>query len=185
MSKKETGLMYSEHEIEILKKTFSENDELLIAIRKLFFGDVISDSEKEAIIATFKDKPEVIDAFRKKVYGVNNFNTPVGQLSDFWLGAEKQIFGASRDTVYQAIESKKLVLSMFIKAFKLLENPDGEKVSLEFNSTMTDELGVSLIARNMYMQSIETALLTIKIIAGQKDETPAQAVKRLQQDSAK
>lgn len=176
--------MYSDKEIELIKATFAENDFLLKAVRKLFFGIGLSEFEKETIIDTFKNK-EVVEVLRRKVYGLNNFDTPIGQLSDFWIGAEKQIFGATPEAVKQTIRSKDKVLSMFIQAFELLENPDGEKINIEYNVDEDDELGVGLIARNLYMQAVETALLTIKTIAGQKSETIEETVKRLTQDSAK
>lgn len=181
----EPKLMYSGKEISLIKAHFAENEDLLISIRKLFFGIDISNNEKEAIKATFSD-PEIIEVFRKKVYGLNNYGTPVGQLSDFWIGAETQIFGASRDTIYQAVESKIIVLDMFTKAFELLKNPDGEKIDItSLLSTSVDPLQVKLIARNLYMKAIETSLLTLKSIAGQKTETLEQTLKRLQQDSLK
>lgn len=181
----ETKLMYNDSEIGFLKSIFSDNDELMITVRKLFFGIDITDAEKELIKQTF-NTAESREVFRKKVYGLDNYDTPVGQLSDFWMGIEQQIFGASRDTIYQAVESKKLVLEMFEKAFKLLENPDGEKVDIsKFSNILHDELQVGLIARCLYMKAIETSLATIKIIAGAKDETVEEATKRLVKDSAK
>ena len=206
-------LMYNDKEIELLKATFAENDFLLLAIRKLFFGGELTDEQKKVIVATFKSK-EVRGVFQRKVYGLNNLDTPVGQLSDFWLGAEKQIFGASKDTIKQALHSKARVLAMFEQSFKLLTNPDGEKIKIDYSIkarvlTMfkkvfkiltnpdgekikidysieeDDELGIGLIARNMYMQAIETSILTIKTIAGQKSESVKDTVARLQQDSTK
>jgi len=177
-------LMYNDKEIELLKATFAENDFLLLAIRKLFFGSEITDEQKKVIVATFKSE-EVRAVLQRKVYGLNNLDTPIGQLSDFWLGAEKQIFGASKETILQSVSSKALVLSMFEKAFALLTNPDGEKVNIKYVLEEDDELGIKLIARNMYMQAIETSLLTIKTIAGQKSESLAETIARLKQDSSK
>lgn len=183
--KKENKLMYTNKDIELIKSVFAENDALMLAIRKLFFGASINEDEKKAIVEAFASQ-EVRDVFQRKVYGLNNFDTPIGQLSDFWLGAETQVFGASRDTIYQTVESKKLVLSMFEKAFKLLQNPDGEKVDItSFPDVIADELQVGLIARNLYMKAIETSLLTIKSIAGIKGETMEQTLKRLEADSSK
>ena len=109
-------LMYSNKDIDLIKSTFAENDELLVMVRKLFFGGKLTAEEKKTVTTAFSN-PDVVEVLRRKVYGVNNFETPIGQLSDFWLGVESQIFGATRDTVYQAIMSKELVLSMFTKAF--------------------------------------------------------------------
>lgn len=180
-------LMYSNKDIDLIKSVFAENDELLVMLRKLFFGAKLTAGEKKIIVSTFEN-PEVVEVLRRKVYGTNNFETPIGQLSDFWLGVESQIFGASRDTIYQAIKSKELVLSMFVKGFDLLKNPDGERVhvnvpvSVDLNA---DPLGVEMIARSLYMKAIESALHAVKTIAGMKSETAEQAVKRLQADSMK
>ena len=154
----------------LLKATFSENEPLLKTLRHLWFGLELSETEKSVIKETFSNK-ELVEAIRHKVYGLNHFDTPIGQLSDFWVGVEKQIFGASRDTIEQAVQSKMLVLSMFNKAFDLLSNPDGEKVSVDFVPSMVDGLQIGLIARNLYMQAIETALISTLTIAGKKDET--------------
>jgi hypothetical protein len=178
-------LMFNEKEIALIKSTFAENDALLVAVRKLFFGQDITADEKKMITSAFVNE-DVINALRRKVYGLNSFETPIGQLSDFWLGVESQIFGASRDTIYQAMVSKEMVLDMFTKAFNLLTNPDGEKVNVEVSPKIeTDPLGVKIIARNLYMKAIETGLLGVKTIAGMKTESPEEAVKRLTKDSAR
>lgn len=178
-------LMYSNKDIELIKSVFSENDELLILIRKLFCGAELTVDEKKIITTSFSN-PEAIEVFKRKVYGINNLETPVGQLSDFWLGVESQIFGASRDTIYQAISSKELVLSMFTKAFALLSNPDGEKVDVSVRPLLeADPLGIKIIARNLYMKAIETSLLAVKTISGIKIESVDEAVKRLKSDSSK
>lgn len=186
MAESKNKLMYTDKEIDLIKSVFSENEFLMLAIRKLFFGAEVTAEEKDLIVKTFKGK-EIKEVFRKKVYGLNNFSTPVGQISDFWMGAEMQIFGASRDTVLQVVESKGLVLEMFEQAFDLLDNPDGKRVSIQYdpNSVAIDPLGVKLIARNLYMKAIETALLTVLSIAGLKTETTAQTLERLQKDSSK
>jgi hypothetical protein len=187
MQKEETKLMYSGKDIDIIKKVFADNDDLLIVVRKLFFGLDLTDAEKESIKGTFKDK-DIRDVLQRKVYGLNDFTTPVGQLSDFWLGVETQVFGAGRDAIQQAVESKQIVFGMFEKAMALLENPDAEKVNInvaQLPDLMTDPLQVHLIARNLYMKAVETSLLTMKSIAGMKQETTEEAIKRLTKDSSK
>lgn len=183
-------LMYNDKELLLLKQTFAENDDLLKAVRNLLFGVDISLAEKEAIKNTFSN-PDVLKAVRHKIYGLNNFDTPIGQLSDFWMGIEQQIFGANKDTIYQAVMVKELCLGMFTKAFKLLENPDGERVSLGVKSlkdsikSEVDELHPELIARNLYMKAIDGGLFTILTIAGKKDETIDELYKRLEKNSNK
>lgn len=176
--------MYSDNDIDLIKATFAENDFLIIAVRKLFFGAKLTEEEQKSIKQAFKE-PKVIEVVRRKIYPVFNPETPVGQLSDPWLGVEEQIFGASRDTIVQAINSKAIAMAMFEQAFNSITG--GKQVSIEFNpaSIVADELAVNLIARNLYMKAIETGLTGIKMIAGKKDETLEQTLKRLTQDSAK
>lgn len=180
------ALMYSDSDIELIKATFAENDYLIIAVRKLFFGAELTQEEKNSIKEAFKD-PKVIEVLRRKIYPVFNAETPVGQISDPWIGVEEQIFGASRDTISQAINSKAVAISMFEQAFNSLKNPDGEQVSIKFDplSLNADELAINLIARNLYMKGVETGLLGVKMIAGKKDESIEQTLARLQQDSSK
>jgi hypothetical protein len=98
------------------------------------------------------------------------------------MGAETQMFGAHKDQIKQSIEVKQLVLSMFTKGFNLLSNPDGEKVSTEI---IVDELGINIIARNLYMKAIDTGLFSILTIAGKKNETLEDVLKRLEKNSSK
>jgi hypothetical protein len=181
----ETKLSYNEAELSMLKSIFSGNEELLIIIRKLFFGITLSENDKDTIKKTFQN-PASREVLRKKVYGLDDYDTPIGQISDFWMGIEQQLFGAPVDTITQAVESKKLVLEMFRKAFLLLENPDGEKVDVSIiPSIQEDPLQVGMIARCLYMKAIETSLTNIKVIAGAKEESIEQAMKRLLKNSAK
>lgn len=177
--------MFNDVELNLIKATFSENEELLKTMRKLMYGQEISETEKAVIRETFANK-ELVEAVRHKTYGTNNFNTPIGQLSDFWIGVESQIFGSSRDTIYQAIESKKIVFDMFTKAFNLLSNPDGEKVDISSEIDLNaDPLGVKMIARNLFMKAIDGSLMSLLQIGGKKGETIEETLKRLQKDSAK
>lgn len=184
MAEKEK-LMFNDTELNLIKATFCENEELLKTMRKLFFGVELSQEAKDGLRATFANK-ELVEAVRHKTYGTNNFDTPIGQLSDFWIGVESQIFGASRDTIFQSIESKKLVFEMFTKAFNLLSNPDGEKVDISSDLDLNaDPLGVKMIARNLYMKAIDGSLMSLLQIGGKKGETIDETLKRLQRDSTK
>jgi len=190
MDKDKAKLMYNDRELLLIKSVFAENEELLKSVRKLMFGSKVSLKEIEAIKSSFSN-PDVVDAVKHKVYGLNNLETPIGQLSDFWMGAETQIFGASRDTIYQAVAVKEKVLEMFEKAFALLTNPDGEKVNLEVKSILNkpraeiDELQIDLIARNLFMKAIDSGLFAIMTIAGKKDETLEDVLNRLSKNSNK
>lgn len=171
---------------EIIKGVFAENDELLFTMRKLFFGAEITIEEKQLIKNTFQNKA-VVDVFQRKLYSKENYGTEIGHVSDFWLGAETQIFGASRDTIHQAVRAKETILESFEKAIALLSNPDGERVDVNKMkmSLEADPLAVGLLVRILYMKAIESALHSVKTIAGLKSETVEETTKRLLKDSSK
>lgn len=178
--------MYNEAEISLIKQSFAENDSLLKLMRKLFFGYELTEEEAKLIKATFKSK-ELVEIVRRKIYGKVNVDGQIGAANDFWLGAESQIFGAQRDTIIQTVESKSKVLAMFERAMELLVEPNGEKVSIAYDpaSLESDPLQTGLIARNLYIKALETALFTIKSIAGQKSESLDDTLKRIKKDSAR
>jgi len=53
-------LMYSDNDINLIKAVFAENDFLIIAVRKLFFGAKLTEEEQASIDAAFKD-PKVLE----------------------------------------------------------------------------------------------------------------------------
>lgn len=177
-------LPVSEKELALLKSVFMENDFGLRSIRSLFFGYDITPAENEWIKNTFQNA-ELREAFRKKIYPLMDNESPIGQVTDFWLGTETQIFGASRDTIFQAVQTKLLVKSYLEQALSLLSNPDGEKIELANPVSDVDPLQVRLLARNLYIKTIETGLLFIKLAVDAKPETKEEMKKRIAKNSNK
>lgn len=184
-TKQPKQLPVSEKEASLLKVTFKENEYLLKALRALFFGFDVSTEDKDLIKKTFSNI-ELKEALRKKMYPMMSADVPIGEVADFWIGVEQQIFGASRDAIFQAVNSKMKVLELLEQAIKLLDNPDGDKIDLSFNPKYSaDELQIGLLARNLYIKTIEMALYMIKQIADLKEETPEEKKKRMALDSSK
>lgn len=171
-------------EVDLLRRSFKDNEELLKKMRALFFGFPMSEADNKLIRDTFASE-ELKLVVRKSIFPVLNPDVPIGQVADFWLGTEQNVFGMTKDTIYQAVNSKQEVLAMLHKAMKLLDNPEGDKVSVDYSPSMfpMDELQVNLLARNLYIRTIETGLNIIKGVAETKEETPAEKAKRLKADS--
>lgn len=176
----------SEREAEVLRTAFKGNEYLLKVMRSLFFSFEVSETDKDLVRSTFKNA-ELRYAVRKKLYPELSNDMPIGQVADFWMGTETQVFGAQRDTIYQSIHAKKEVLKMFRKAMYLLENPDGEKISLDYDPDRValDDLQINLIARNIYLKSVENALYFIKMTAEQEVLSSKQIAEKNKKDSAK
>ncbi len=169
-----------EEEAALLRATFKDNDALLKILRGLFFGFELSQAERDLVRGTFIGS-ELRLAFRKKVYGLMEDDSPIGSVPDYWLNIKaEQLLGASKDAIYQLIQSKAQLLKMFQKAMALLENPDGERVNVAFDParTVLDDLGVGLLARNLYVQVMETSLHLVKQIANQPEPTTQDQVKK-------
>lgn len=174
----------SDKEKDLLKGVFKGNEYLLKTIRSLFYGFEITKEEKDLIKKTFKS-PELKESFRKKIYPLMSNETPIGQLADFWLDVDTQVFGQQRDTIYQVINSKLKVKEMLEKSMKLLENPDGEKNNIEISSIELDPLQISLLSRNLYIRTIENGLSFIKMTADHVEESPAEVRKKAAMNSTK
>ena len=172
-------LTVSDSEIALIKKTFAENDDLVIALRALFFGLQLTDSERKIIQSTFDGNDALKRVIRKRFLPTVSRENPIGVVTDVWLGVETQIFGVPQDTIFQAIKSKELVISMVKTALNLMDNIDGEKVNVEYdpNGLLTDPYGLKLLARNQFVRHIETQLSWLYVIAGQSNETPDQRAK--------
>lgn len=174
--------LYKDKELQLLKQVFEDNERLLITMRKQLLGAKLSKEDKDTLKSTFSNK-ELLTAVRRKAYGIADLEAPIGQYVDFWVGLEKQLGGQNKDTIKQAIEYKKKTFDMFEKGFNSLENPhDSEQVSIEIEF---DDLGISLIARNLYMQAVEQTLVTLKALSGTKAETLEDTMKRIKQNSTK
>ncbi len=178
----------SEQEVDLLKTVFKDNEPLLKTMRALFFGFELDQVQKEFIRGTFQNS-ELRTAVRKKIYAEMGDDAPIGSVPDYWLNIQpQQIIGASRDSIYQMIQSKTKLLKMFNQGLALLEDPYGERVDLSFDSTSLglDDLGIRLLARNLYIQAIETSLHLINQIANQPEPLkPAEVAKKQAKNSSK
>ncbi len=176
----------SQKEAELLQRTFKGNEPLLKTVRSLFFGFDISKDEKE-IIKTVFSSSEVKEAFRKKVYPILSNDMPIGQVADFWLGSEQNLLGAHKDLITQVVESKQMVKTLLERAFELLNNPYGEKIDLSYEPSrfITDPLQTFLLARNLYIKTVEQGLLFVKLTAEQETKIPEVLKEKRRKDSAR
>lgn len=183
----EKQLPIAEKEAALLKTVFKDNDSLLLTMRSLFFGFTLNTSEKKLIKDIFKGV-ELKEAVRKKIFPILSNDVPIGQVADFWMGMEQQIFGQMKDTIYQAVASKEQVFDMLQVAMALLENPDGQPVDISYrpSSWHTDPGQIHLLARTLYIKTIETGLMMIKVVSSQGEaESMEDVKKRMLKDSTK
>ena len=169
-----------------LRKTFTDNDALLKSIRNLFYGFTITDSEKALIQTTFKDNEVLKTAVKNKIYQTLSPDNGIGSNPDFWIGVEQTIQGQHPDTVKQVLASRESCLDMLEFALTLLDDPHQEVKSIAtYRPDENDTLGVELIARNLFIKSVEQGLSYIKIVCGLSPEQIEEARKAAQKDETK
>lgn len=182
---KKRPLSTSEDEIQLLKNAFAGNEELLKAVRSLFLGFKVSPNEAILIKSTFSD-PKLVKALRKRMYPVIESEVAIGESSDYWFGTEGEIIGKDPSTVRQIVEHKKLNLDMLVQAFGLLKDPSGKKIDIAYEPDFEkDPYQIGLLARLKYIRTVETGLMILKVIAGQKAESVQAAKERLEKDSSR
>ena len=164
-------LNVNDKEIEIIKETFAGNENLLKAIRALFFGLEVNEGEK-LIIKNIFENEDVRRIMWRRFYPQIDRNSPIGQVQDVWLGVEQMVFGMARDTIEQAVAYKELALDYTKKALALLENPEGEAVDLSYSPKIDGASGlqIKLLARNQFIRHVESQLLFLFLISKTKEE---------------
>lgn len=187
MEPQKPQLTVDDAEISLIKSVFADNDALLKAIRALFLNLDVTALDRDMVRAAFSGKPALLKIMHKRFNPKLDRDTPIGQQSDSWLGAEGMVFGAQRDTIEQAVSYKEQALKMLSQALLLLENPEGELLDLDYTPSLmlNDPLRIHLLARNQYIRHVESQLLFLKLIAGQKSETAEAAKERLMKSSSK
>jgi len=159
-------------ENELIKRVFKGNEALLKVIRSLFFGIKLSKEQKKIIKETFADA-NTRNIVRKRFFAKFGDEAEIGQIADFWISVpEEKLVGASLDQIAQIIEPRKRLLEMFDVSIALLENPDGKQVDLAYDPEEDDELYITLLTRNKYMNAVEAGLNMMKMLAEAKDLTP-------------
>lgn len=176
-----------EQENELIKSYFKDNTDLLLSIRSLFFGLPVTESDKGLIKQIFEDEKFRV-VFRKNFYSKFGDTVGIEKIGDFWAGLDiNNIIGSSSIEIEQVIKSRQLALDMLEKAMKLLENPEGDKVNLEFNIDSLDEdpFAIKFLARSKFMATIASGLNIVNILANTKAKTQNEVLDAMKKNSSK
>ncbi len=181
---KKQQMRISDAELEILKSTFADRDELLKTIRNLFFGLEMAVEEKKQIRDTFSGE-QIRTVMRKQFLPEIQRDIPIGQCIDLWMTID--IKNVDEDEKLRIIQARAILIDLIEKALKLLENPDGEVVNLNswMNEPKENWFTSHFIARNTFTSHIDQQLMVIKTLAGLKTETVEETKSRLMKDSNK
>ena len=169
----------SDREKELLRGIFQDNEDLLLAVRNLFFGFDLNEVEKEVIKNSFKTE-ESRKLMRKLLLPELQRDIPVGQSVDLWMTIDIQ--GKEAEQIRQITAARASLIQSMDAALRLLEDVNAKPVDLEVNEDTTDW---QLIARNTFIQHVELQLQVIRTLANQEELTPEEAAEMLHKNSNK
>ena len=172
----------SNEEKELLKNTFKDREDILLAVRNLFFGFELTPVETVLIGGTFKT-PEIRHLMRKIFLPELQRDIPIGQSIDLWMTFKTD----NPETFWVNTQARAKMMAMVEQALACLENQSRKRVNLEI---LPDKLKESeaehlFIARNTFISHVELQLCAIRILSSESDETPEEAKVRKLKDSMK
>jgi hypothetical protein len=189
--KKKQVMRFSDDELQIIKNTFAENDDILIAIRKVMYQMALNALDLSLLETNLKG--EVMKVVRKTFLPVIDANVPIRQQIDFWLTVPLNTLLPDIGTVH--LKSVKKWIDYIEQQLKMIEEANyknyqkGQKIKLKdlenIENKSDEEMYIDMLARNTIINHTEQQLDQLKGLAGLKTETPEQTIERLQKDSNK
>ncbi len=175
---------YTDNELRLIKVLFCERIDLLKAIRKRFLQLEVNEEERKMLEVFKKDEP--YNLLSKTFLPELDGDAPLHQIIDLWMtvnldkGSEEAAFLISaRGKVIKYLKQR-------LSVFKGKEITKRESLEIKECEAPIDCLSEYsfLMARNTIIAHIEQQLNQLNILAGKKEETPEETIKRIQQDSS-
>ena len=183
---KDQVFIFNEEELSLIKNTFSENEPLIYAIRKVLLQFELNDGDKALLKLVNAD---VLNVLRKRMLPELSNVFPLGQLPSLMSTLTRQLEGKDVDDMALQFKAKQLQIDYLEQQFAVLAGEEvDEKIKLADLGTITkdsEETFINMTAYLFLLGYIDPMLIMIKTIAGKKEETLAQLNERLKRDSNK
>lgn len=188
-------MRFSDEELQLIKNTFADNDDLLKVLRKVFLQMDLTTNDMELLRVMILNKPDLLKVLRKNFLPELEQDVPIGQQIDLWLtiGLKDmipeiavmhlksiQIWKDYLEQQFEALDKEEFFL--FNKKITLREL-SGIKIKDDYK--YDTDIYIDMLARNTIINSVEQGLMQLLILAGKKDETVEELKNRLAKDSAK
>lgn len=178
-----------EQENELIRTVFDKDQKLLKAMRAVMLNLDPTPDEKTLVRSAF-ESDALFAAISHRFIPQLNKNAPIGMLQDVWLGVEEMIFGRDPDTIFQAVQYKKIAIECTQIALLALRDPDISTDNLSYKPMDLDlarrevQLQTWLLGRNQFIKHVETQLKFLDNVVQAAPESPAEQKKRAKKDSA-
>jgi hypothetical protein len=164
------------NEMDVLKKFFKDNDELLLAMRAVMLDLEPTDQQIDLVRSTFADE-QLFKAVEYRFLPQLSKEVPIGQVQDIWLGIDQQILGANPQTIEQMVSHNQQSIWLMQGALQCLKSNTGSVVVDKWPTIKDDPLQIGLLARNRFIRAVETQLMTLKTLANQKEQSVENSTK--------
>jgi len=180
-------MRYTDEELSLIKNTFSENEEMLKVIRKVFL-QIPLDVIDQQIIASIKGNKNLIAVIRKAFLPTIDAKAPLNQVIDMWMTLKME--GKTPEMVsIDARAFDKLIKYLDEQLLRLEGKEEIGYVSFSdlevIKGKVAEDIYIDLMVRNTIIKTTEMQLNMFLLLAGMKEETVEETVKRLQKDSSK
>lgn len=187
MPDKDQIFIFNEAELSLIKNTFSENDPLLYAIRKVFLQFELNDGDKALLKLV---NTEIVNVLKKRMFPELSNVFPLGQLPSLMTTLTQDLKVKDVEEMSYQFDAKQIEIDYLEQQFAVLEGKEvEEKIKLKELGTLKGKTpGQQFIDMTAYLfllGYIDPMLNMIKTIAGKKEETLAQLNERLKRDSNK
>lgn len=176
-------MRYSDSELSLIKNTFAGDDVYLYAIRKHMLGVTLTEGEQKVISSLTPElKALVKKAFMPDIDG----DSPIFQIVDMKMPLSADLKGKTKEEGDDIITIKQAEVDYISSRLNAL---DGEPHT---GPTLTDMADLSLPnaffliqARNYLFSYIDSFINDLRNLAGTKEESVEETVKRLAKNSTK
>lgn len=168
--------------IKLIRDTFLDNEDLLIAMRRVAYG-VATDTQKDMVKKAMSNE-EVLLEVRKRLLPSITDDYKIGNVGYEWSSLTQMVFGQSKDTIAQAIGYKKKSIDLTRKCIQAFADPHNVEITLSLEPVEGDDLAIELIGESQYIEHIEKQLSMLYAIAeNNRDDKDAQTKKAIKDSS--
>lgn len=189
MPEKNQRFIFNSVELELIKNTFAENDELLYAIRNVLLQFPLTEGQKSLIRSGVTEA--VYNVLKKRILPDLSPEFPLTQLPSILTTLTNDLKVKDVDEMGLQFAAKDLEIAYLEQQFAVLKNVDmvvePKYVLAEMGQIGEDKYDtfVGMTAYLFLVGYVDPMLNFIKSIAGAKDETLEQQTERLSRDSSK
>lgn len=187
---KKQVMRFSDEELQLIKGVFSENDDLLKSIRKVFYQIPLTAVDLSRLSVTFNGKEGLQKLLRKTFLPQLDAEMPFAQQIDLWMTIKLKDMMVEEAAVH--LESIQTWINYIDQQLKIIEKgkyKSKPKITIRGLTDIKDktsrQMFADMLARNTVVNHVETQLMQLFLLAGKKEETTEDTMLRLSKDSAK